>query len=224
LETETTIAGTIYALHNGDDKIRYVGQTYQPAEDRFNRHKWDSTQESGSAVSRWIAKHGADNIVMIVLEELDDVNLLDEREIFYIDHYQTYVHAGNNGLNMTIGGGGMRGYKHSEETLSKIVASNTGKTRSDEFKEQQRMRALGNTHNVGRKHDPESIEKRVAKMKGRPQTPEAKANIAAAAKVREERMKANGTERKMPPKGIGNHKRWHVDGKTSSACNYCQPQ
>lgn len=56
-------------------------------------------------------KYGEENHDWSVLETCEPEKL-DEREIYWIAHYDSY----NSGYNHTIGGGGARGFKHSEES------------------------------------------------------------------------------------------------------------
>lgn len=62
--------------------------------------------------------YGENAFVFSVLEVCDASNL-DEREMCWIDRYNAF---GENGYNMTLGGGGNRGYTISEETIAKIVS------------------------------------------------------------------------------------------------------
>lgn len=62
-------------------------------------------------------KYGPDAFVWEVLE-LCPVEDLDEREIFWIEELDSFKH----GFNCTAGGGGLRGYKQSDETKAKHAA------------------------------------------------------------------------------------------------------
>ncbi|NBP01791.1 MAG: hypothetical protein EBU90_16965 [Proteobacteria bacterium] len=61
----------------------------------------------------------------------------------------------NTGIlrNLTDGGDGTSGWKHSQETINKIKKANTGKKQTQESIERARLK------NIGRKHTPEVIEK-----------------------------------------------------------------
>ena len=81
-------------------------------------------------------KYGEDNFDFSIIKECDECHL-DDEEIYWILKYDSY----NNGYNQTKGGGGIRGFKHSEETRQKISeitkgenAPWYGKKRSNETK------------------------------------------------------------------------------------------
>jgi len=58
---------------------------------------------------------------------------LDEKEIYYIDKYDSI----NNGYNRTKGGIGMLGFRHSKATREFIKSVNIERTHTDEFKEKR---------------------------------------------------------------------------------------
>jgi len=102
--------GCIYLITNLiNDKV-YVGQTLN-YKDRMKKH-----EKSGKNPKYYfpyaISKHGWENFTKEIL--IDDVpeEDLDNLEINYIDFYNSF---GPGGYNLTIGGGGASGYKHTEE-------------------------------------------------------------------------------------------------------------
>lgn len=56
-------------------------------------------------------KYGWDNFTTEIIHENIDPLFLDDWEIYYIAQYDTF---GKNGFNMTAGGGGIKGYRHTE--------------------------------------------------------------------------------------------------------------
>lgn len=109
--------------------VRYVGITGAGAGVRLRDHlknsrKPDSDRIGGLPVYRWMRKHGADNIRMSLLETCETQDQLNEREVFWIRELGTFAPGG---MNMTLGGGGKRGYRHSEETKNRISALKRGK-------------------------------------------------------------------------------------------------
>lgn len=81
-------------------------------------------------------KYGDYNFEFSIVEECDE-NALNDREIYWIAEYDSY----HNGYNQTLGGGGVRGFKHDEETKQRISESLKGenapwygKQRSEETK------------------------------------------------------------------------------------------
>ena len=52
-----------------------------------------------------------------------------------------------------------KGKKHTLETRMKMAQASTGRKHTEEFKEQLRIRNIGNKHNVGKKHSDETLAK-----------------------------------------------------------------
>jgi predicted GIY-YIG superfamily endonuclease len=109
--------GYIYVWSNSINDKKYVGQT-QNAKSRAKTHL-QSAKTSDTHLYRAIRKHGITNFTFQVIEEIEEDTKeslklkLDELEIKYITEYDSY----NNGYNMTIGGGGARMYKQSQEHI-----------------------------------------------------------------------------------------------------------
>ena len=105
--------GCIYLLTNLITLLCYVGQSVD-FKSRMRQHKNSKTK---TYLSRSIQKHGWHNFKVEIL--LDDVpeEDLDHLEDHYIDVKDTLY---PNGYNLTRGGGGMRGYKHTDEAREKI--------------------------------------------------------------------------------------------------------
>ena len=72
-------------------------------------------------------KYGEEAFTFYVVELCDEESL-SEREIFYIDKFDTF----NSGYNMTGGGDGSRGTHHTEEWKAWMRMLNTGKELSEE--------------------------------------------------------------------------------------------
>lgn len=91
----------IYRLRNKINEKNYIGQTTN-FKRRMIRHKADSKHpEPIYKVHRAIKKYGIENFEISVLEECTE-EMLDEREIYWISHFDSF----NNGYNMTGGGNG----------------------------------------------------------------------------------------------------------------------
>lgn len=103
--------------------IRYVGQTTMGISERFNHHKYDAKASSYNkkydlAVYRWMRKHGIEDITYKILQVLDSPEELNNAEIFWIQEFDTF--KSSHGLNLSIGGSSITGYKHSEESRKKM--------------------------------------------------------------------------------------------------------
>lgn len=111
----------IYKITNLENNKIYIGQSIN-IEERWKDHRTDYLR-SDVLLYRAMRKYGIENFKFEVLEECA-VEELDEREIFYINKYNSYICSPNSqGYNMTLGGGGVRGLTLKEESKEKI--SNT---------------------------------------------------------------------------------------------------
>ena len=96
--------GYIYKIYNDiNDKI-YIGQTKKTVEYRFKEHfRQAQYEKEGIRPSTYfhnaINKYGQKHFFVSILEKCKD-DFLDEREIYWIQHYNSY----KNGYNSTPGG------------------------------------------------------------------------------------------------------------------------
>jgi GIY-YIG catalytic domain len=113
-------------------QIRYVGTTVNGVEFRLYQHLKDARPGSASkglSKSRWITKHGPENIRIVVIEEVENHADLNSREIYWIARYRT--HRSEHGLNMTIGGDGVSGYVYSDAQRAEMSRRAKGRMPSD---------------------------------------------------------------------------------------------
>ena len=112
----------IYIITNDINNKVYVGQ----ATDCYRRwigHLWDAKNldtRQGSGVDYAIAKYGEEHFKISLLEQVDDVALLDEREIYWIDKYNSY----EEGYNRTRGGHQLHGEDHPRAKISEADVIN----------------------------------------------------------------------------------------------------
>lgn len=101
--------GIIYKITNKVNGKMYIGQTIVKLSKRKNGHKRAAYNKRSK--SYWgylqcaIRKYDWENFQFDVIEEDIDMDKLDEREIYYIDFFDTF----KNGYNLTLGGGGTLG-------------------------------------------------------------------------------------------------------------------
>lgn len=141
--------GGIYQLKNTVNGKIYIGQA-QNILNRFNDHR---RNRNGNLIYRdcylyrAIKKYGWDKFEISVLERVDDFEILNEREIFWINEL-------NPEYNMREGGNCARGWSHTEEAKRKMSKTKSkmylgennpffGKTHSDETKEKIRQARVG---------------------------------------------------------------------------------
>lgn len=112
----------------------YIG-LFSGERHKFNKrkieHKMDSYgKRDNGYFHNAIRKYGYENIQWEILEDdISNFEHLKERERFNILKYDTFK---PNGYNLTLGGEGLYGLKHTEETKNKIRLSNLGKIVSEE--------------------------------------------------------------------------------------------
>jgi group I intron endonuclease len=108
--------GYIYKIINQINKKEYVGCTITTLKKRFEEHAWRCVKtDSYTKFCNSIRKYGVENFGIELIEECD-VDVIYNRERYYINLFETY----DTGLNSTIGGEGCLGYKHSKEIKEKI--------------------------------------------------------------------------------------------------------
>lgn len=99
----------IYLIENKVNGKKYVGQHCGRKDARWKQHLNEALKKQNpKPLYASIRKYGTNNFTYKVLEELDRTatqQLLDEREIYFIKEYDTYIKNGK-GYNLTLGGGG----------------------------------------------------------------------------------------------------------------------
>lgn len=101
------------------NQIRYVGQTVEGSKVRFAKHLSSARKGKPWAVSRWIRKHGEENIGFEVLVSGVEEGDLDRLEETLIRDLGTGVEVG--GYNIQPGGNSARGYTHRPGAKSKTT-------------------------------------------------------------------------------------------------------
>lgn len=144
----------IYCIHNLSTGKKYIGQTVEKLQRRVTRH-FRTINET--KISRAIQKYGKYDFVYGIVEEVDNTSLLDEREKFWIQHYDSV----NNGFNIKEGGKCARGFKQSKSSIEKRRKKLLGKPLSEEHKKK-----LSKAHS-GKVLSKETIDKMIAYRTGR---------------------------------------------------------
>lgn len=136
--------GIIYKITNILNGKIYVGQTIQKLAKRISQHK---SIKKKLGIDAAIAKYGWDNFTAEIIEECP-VEMLNEREIFWIAELNTKV---PNGYNLTDGGYGHRGYKPTPEACANLSKALKGRKFSEEHKKNISKAKKGTTpHNKGK--------------------------------------------------------------------------
>lgn len=101
----------VYLITNLVNNKKYVGIS-NDIRQRWNAHKQAALNETytehNTPLHRAIRKYGIDNFSLEILEEVKDSSQLNDREIYWIQYYNSY----NEGYNLTVGGKHVSGENH----------------------------------------------------------------------------------------------------------------
>jgi group I intron endonuclease len=156
----------IYCIKNTINNKEYVGLTTRSLEDRWKQHVYESNKQDSwewnTPLGNAIKKYGKDSFEVSVLFNCNSVEELKQKEIELIEQRKSLVEFG--GYNITKGGDGRLGAKHSEETKRKIGLKSAGKIMSIEARDKMsiaaKKRCVGKPSPMdGKKHTTDSIEK-----------------------------------------------------------------
>lgn len=91
--------GVIYCYTNLINNKKYIGQTINPKQ-RYRQHKSSAFNENdkdyNSLIHRAFRKYGYDNFKYEILAQANDIEVLNQLEIYYIKKYNTKVPYGYN--------------------------------------------------------------------------------------------------------------------------------
>lgn len=148
---------SIYVLWTDGEGIRYVGKTIYPSK-RFKEHLVD--RRGNRYCSKWVQKKKLENIEikMNIIEICEEKNW-EERERFWIKKYR----EDNCKLtNISDGGDGTVGFKHTEENKKKM--SEISKERLKKRPDLLDMLRKNGEKTGGRKHT-EETKRKISKIK-----------------------------------------------------------
>ena len=125
--------GIVYKATDTTNNKVYIGQTTQTLEVRISEHYSRSRSKAypnKPYFTRVLAKRNKADILWEVISETDNKEELDKLEKYYI----LFFNSRDNkvGYNLTDGGEGCYGYKHTPETLIKLSKIRKGSKLSDE--------------------------------------------------------------------------------------------
>lgn len=157
--------GFIYKITNDINNKVYIGQTTLTLDQRFRSHIHDCMSGKARIEKRPLyeamLKYGIQHFQIEPLEEVTD-ECLDEREIFYIKQYNSYLGFPNsNGYNATLGGQSIRKIDWTAEKLETLITGyNFGKNCTELAQELNchpdtiitKLKSLGYTIRPSRQH------------------------------------------------------------------------
>lgn len=158
----------VYKITNTKNKKVYIGKTSNlNPRNRWSQHLYTAKNKITSsykyqAIHKAINKYGENSFVFEIIEECETESESLLREQFWIVQNNSF---GKNGYNLTKGGEGSSGFKHSSETKQKMSKArrgqNTGTKNSFYGKQHstESIKMIGFS-SKGRKHTIDSIEKR----------------------------------------------------------------
>jgi len=114
-----TIRNPIYSIYKIINLINgklYIGCTFRTLEERFYGHirRYKTRTKKDIILYNAFHKHGIENFKIELIETVDTIDEMYEREKYYIKTLDTF-HASGKGYNMTLGGEGNAGYEWTEE-------------------------------------------------------------------------------------------------------------
>ena len=166
--------GYIYKITSPNGKV-YIGQTVRLSKRKSHYKTGDFKQQT----KLWnnCKKYNWNPLdTFEVIEEClcgDQKQILNEREIYWISFYNSFI----NGLNCNEGGFGNLGYSHSKETLEKMSKAHLG-VKHPEWRNKQKSE-----YTTGRKHT-EKSKYLMSVVKKERMTQELKDKISLAQKGR----------------------------------------
>jgi len=131
----------IYKAVNKINGKCYIGQTKKSLKKRIYVHIQGAlARKNNGYFHNAIRKYGKEFFDWEILCECSSKEEMDEREMFYIKEHNTMT---PNGYNMTVGGEGVWGYKHTEEARKKMSLLNKGKIVSEETRKKMSIAFTG---------------------------------------------------------------------------------
>jgi len=188
----------IYKATNKINGKAYVGQTVKSLRIRISEHIHDALNNKDNVYfHNAIRRYGKENFIWEIIAECSSLKELNKTEIEMIKKYNTF----ENGYNLTRGGEGSVGFKHTQKAKEKISKSKRGKNHPNYGKhhteETKRRIGNGNRGKVGFKGEDNP-------MYGKHHSEETKRKIS---ELRKNKKLSDETRRKISEalKGEKNH-------------------
>jgi group I intron endonuclease len=145
----------VYLIKNLVNGKVYVGSSSN-FEDRKKRHLrlLEKNKHHSKKIQHSWNKYGKDNFIFDILEYVNDLNDLKNREQFYIDLFESY--NDEYGYNICKKSDRTIGYKHTDETKIRLQKSHLGVKKGEPSKETKKKISIALKNRDSR----ESVEKR----------------------------------------------------------------
>ena len=181
----------VYLIQNTANLKRYVGQHSGDDLEWYLRKNISEALRGGTCKNflyNAFRKHGADAFTIRCVCTCTSKEEMDVAEKAFIVFYKT--RDSEWGYNLTDGGGGLLGVRHSAETKAKMRVSSLGNQRcvgrvmSDATREKIRAKAMGNQRCVGRKYSAETLAKKSESGKNRTHSLETRQKMSELSRAR----------------------------------------
>lgn len=155
-----------YLVTNKVTNKSYVGITTRTLQRRWYEHRFVKNS-SARLLAKSIQKHGEEAFeIKQIASSITGIDGLKAMEVVLINQYNTFV---PNGYNLTKGGDGVFGFKHSKESCERQSVSRKNKKHSEETKQKMSEVRLGEkNHFFGRSHSEETKAKIALAKKNKP--------------------------------------------------------
>lgn len=128
---DVKLSGIIYKVTNIVNGKIYIGQTVDSLHNRKIKHfSLANRKKPSNYFHKALKKYGESSFTWEIIEYCDSKKELDDMEFHYIKQYDSF----RNGYNMTFGGEGTVGRKHSKAARLKMSKSRKGVLASEETK------------------------------------------------------------------------------------------
>jgi len=186
--------GSIYKIEFPNGK-HYIGLTSRSLEDRKKEHTYCAKSDDTKCLYKALRKYEmVDTFELVEIDTADTLEELCEKEIGYIQVYNSYYMDGN-GYNMTLGGEGINGYVYTEEDKQKMsemckkywenpeARKEHSEKRKNYFKNNPEAgKEQGEKIKLHYENNPEAIEKAREKSTKQWENPEARQQMSERAK------------------------------------------
>lgn len=151
----------IYRITNKINNKNYIGQTSKTIECRWNSHVRHANSNSPYVIHSAIRKYGTDSFEIEEIDNAENQEEINAKEVYWILEYKS--NNPNFGYNMTFGGEGPNGFKHSEYSKLKMSVAHSAQSEETRRKISQSM--------MGKKRPKEVVDKIVCALKARIRKP-----------------------------------------------------
>ena len=164
----------VYLITNRVNGKKYIGQTSQLLMKRWSRHKKPFSHRRNSYLYNAICKYGAGSFSVEPLVIVGSKSEMDyyERELIKV----LDLRNPEKGYNLTDGGGGMLGFKLSDDTKKRMSEH----VKSEEHCKNISIAKQGNKSRLGLKHSEETKKRMSEVARGRKFSSEHRHNLCIA--------------------------------------------